>query len=107
MAVTQNKTPQSPRLTMLQLARKAGKLTVGMDATLRSMSRREVYLLVMAADFSSGSKSRARDMADQYKLEIVEWGTKEVLGTLLNRSDVGLLGITDKNLALGFIKARD
>ena len=61
-------------------------------------------LLVFASDFSPKERDRFIRMAERLGIPyVILDATKEELGSILSRRPVGVLLITDENLAKGFL----
>ncbi len=89
-------------IEFLRIARKSGKLLPG--NTLVEKNIRKGKLLIFASDFSEKEKNRFVRMAERLGIQyVVLPQTKEELGALLGRRPVGVLLITDENMARGFL----
>lgn len=78
-------------LELVSLARRAGKLDMGMDSVLRAAQRGERGLvLVLAADLSERSASMIPDITEG---SLVRVATKAVLGARLGRDEIGVVAI--------------
>ena len=92
----------NPRiLTLMQFARKAGKLVVGTNACERAIGRKEVFLLILAQDNSERTKNKMKQIAGAAKnsLEVIETGTQEEISSALGLSLTGIFGIKEKHIA--------
>ncbi len=89
-------------LAFLRIARKAGGLEMGNTRVEKNI--RKGKLLVFASDFSEKERNRFIRMAERLGIPyVVLNATKEELGSILSRRPVGVLLITDENLARGFL----
>lgn len=85
---------------MLSIARKAGKLVFGYDMTvslIKGNNNAEI-LVVLASDTSEKTKKNIIFECDKYGRKYIEYGEKLVYGKILNKKEVGILTITDKNI---------
>lgn len=88
-------------LNLMQFARKAGKLTAGIDACLREMHRKHIHLIVIAADSSERTIKRVNFeiTASGAKLPVISFGSQQELSIALGLHQTGVFGISDKNFA--------
>lgn len=88
-------------LNLMQFARKAGKLTAGVEACLRGMHRKHIHLIVIAADSSERTvkKVNFEINASGAKLPVISFGSQEELSIALGLHQTGVFGISDKNFA--------
>jgi predicted RNA-binding protein YlxR (DUF448 family)/ribosomal protein L30E len=75
-------------LELLGLARRAGGLTVGMDASREAIGWGKAKVVVLARDLSD--RSRAKVMESAAALPRIEVGTIDTLGQSLGREAVGV-----------------
>lgn len=84
---------------MLGIARKAGKLVFGYDMTVSLIKgNNSEILVVLASDTSEKTKKNIIFECDKYGRKYIEYGEKLVYGKILNKKEVGILTITDKNI---------
>ncbi|MDY6915168.1 MAG: ribosomal L7Ae/L30e/S12e/Gadd45 family protein [Candidatus Cloacimonadota bacterium] len=91
--------------SLLQLAKKAGKLSYGYDAAERSCRNGDSALILMAKDLSARTQKGFSYNANAYNINFKEVGTKKDFGIILNRKEVGIISINDKNFAEGILKS--
>ena len=84
---------------LLGLANRARKLTLGMTATLQSIRRGKLKLLIVATDCSENARSKIQFAAQQSQIIILNFGTKDELGRYLGRNEVGIIGVEDSGFA--------
>lgn len=103
--ITQAGTITDPRIkkatTLMQFARKAGKLVSGYDACLRAMHHRKLYLVLLAVD-TAPRTSRGIEHAiseSQLSIPMLRLGTQTVLSQALGLPKSGVFGIGDKQFA--------
>lgn len=85
---------------VLGFSRRAGRMALGAGAVERSVARREAKALVIASDASPRTRRHAERYANQCKIPLYEWGTKDSLGAALGRNEVGIVAILDDRFAL-------
>ncbi|MCL2819461.1 MAG: ribosomal L7Ae/L30e/S12e/Gadd45 family protein [Oscillospiraceae bacterium] len=92
-------------LAMLGMAKKAGKLAVGGEASATAARRGDAKLIITASDASEASVRRAKTNAESngVKYAAVPFTMFE-LGTTAGRGSPGTIAFLDKGLADGFMK---
>lgn len=84
---------------MLGIARKAGKLVFGYDMAVSLIKGNNAEILVILAnDTSEKTKKNIVFECEKYGRKYIEYGEKLVYGKILNKTEVGVLTITDKNM---------
>lgn len=88
-------------LSLLGMARRAGKLTVGFDATVLSVRDRKAALAVFAADLSAKTEKNWRFEVQNEPIRIVRLtADKDQLGRAIGAAKpVGILTVCDKGFA--------
>lgn len=86
-------------LSMLGLARRAGKLLYGSENVVMSARQGKVSLAVMAGDASERTKKLLTNKCKSFSVPLYEYSTKEELGKALGKSDISALGVSDRNFA--------
>ena len=88
-------------LSLLGMARRAGKLVIGFDATVLSVVDRKAALAVFAADVSAKSEKNWRFAVQQQPVPIVRLtADKDQLGRALGAAKpVGILTVCDSGFA--------
>lgn len=64
--------PEQSFLSMLGIARRAGKLVFGRDAVLEQVKKKQAALLVLACDLSERSRKGVLEAASQARLPCLE-----------------------------------
>ncbi|HHZ01036.1 MAG TPA: ribosomal L7Ae/L30e/S12e/Gadd45 family protein [Sedimentibacter sp.] len=85
--------------SMLGLARKGGKISIGFDLTKSDVENNKSFLVVIAGDASEKTKKNIKFICDRYRCPYIEYGEKENLGKSLGKNPVSVLSVTDKNIA--------
>ena len=86
-------------LLMLGLARRAGKLIYGSENTALKVRSGKAYLAIVASDASPTTKKLLQNKCKSFSVPLIEFSTKEDLGSVLGKSDISALGVSDRNLA--------
>jgi ribosomal protein L7Ae-like RNA K-turn-binding protein len=90
-------------LQHLGMAKKAGLLAVGGDATSMAARRGKAKLIISASDASNGSMRRAKANAETGGIKYITVPfTKHELGNITGRGSPGTVAFLDKGLADGF-----
>ncbi|MCS7245269.1 MAG: ribosomal L7Ae/L30e/S12e/Gadd45 family protein [candidate division WOR-3 bacterium] len=88
---------------ILRFIRKTGKLKIGTMQTIKSI--RNVKAIILAKDYAG--KQKIIKLAKRLNIEIIILDmTKEELGKVFDRGEVGIISINDENLYKLFLKKR-
>lgn len=90
---------QSKALSMLGLARRAGKVVSGEFSVEKAVRSGKAYLVVVAEDASANTRKHFTDMCTYYKLPLVFTGTKETLGHAIGCEVRASVAVTDSGFA--------
>ena len=85
--------------SMLGLCMKAGYLQCGMDACIESIKNCNSYLVIVAENASLNTKEKIKNIATEYKTEIVFFGEKDILSKSIGKSEKVIFSITDSGFA--------
>lgn len=85
--------------SMLGIARKGGKISIGFDVTCLDVKNNKSSLVLIAKDASDKTKENIKFLCDKYDIKYVEYGEKEILGKNLGRKVVSVLSVNDTNIA--------
>ncbi len=87
--------------TLLQFARKAGKLVHGYDACLRAMHHNKLYLVLIAEDTAPRTKRGITTaiLENKNHIPIMVMGSQERLSAALGLPTSGVFGLGDKQFA--------
>lgn len=88
-------------LTLMQFARKAGKLVSGMDACERALNHQLLRLLIVAEDSSERTKATITRKVENLTVPVkmIFTGTQKEISYALGLPVTGVFGISDKNFA--------
>ena len=88
--------------SLLGLARRARKIAIGHEAVQAALDRRQAALLIFATDFSASTQTH---WAEKYPgVPQIRKGMKEEWGEFWARKEVGVMALTDQNMAQGVLK---
>ncbi len=88
-------------LTLLQFARKAGKLVNGFEACKKEILHGKVRLLILTQDISDNTKDRIVKFVIETdsRIPVHQFSTQEVLSAALGLPWTAVFGILDNNFA--------
>ncbi len=87
---------------LIGLARRARKIALGSEAAQEALARRRAALLILAEDFSNSTQ---KHWTEKYAgVPRICLGTKTEWGEYWGRKEVGVMAVTDQNLAQGMLK---
>ncbi len=89
---------------LIQLARKGRMIEIGNTAVNILLERKRASLVIVATDASEKLKRQIELACIRRNVPIYIFNTKVELGKICDRESVGVIAISDKNLAKG-IKA--
>ena len=75
-------------LRMLGLARRAGKLILGSDASADAVRGGKAYLAIMASDASDRTKKLIKNKCTSFHVPLFEFSDCATLGSRLGKSDI-------------------
>ena len=95
-----SKSPKEQLLFTIGLARKAGKTAVGTDAVCDEIRKKNILLVLYAADVSENTKKRITDCCTHYNINCHQASAnKEELGAAIGKPFAACIGISDHNLS--------
>ncbi len=86
-------------LKFIGLARKAGKLVAGRDASLNAAARGDAKIAIVAVDAAPGAAEKFIKACSTARTEVLVFGTREELGFHIGRVDCTIIAITDNSFA--------
>lgn len=94
----------NPALSMLGIARRAGRLSVGTEAVLGSVKRKKAFLVVIASDISAKTEKEVRFAARDSDIKIIRikddiFTVSRAIGT-----KAGVISVDDEGLAGAVLK---
>lgn len=84
--------------SMLGIARKGGKLSIGFDATCLDIRNNKSKLVLIAKNASEKTNNNIQFECDKYDVKFIEFGEKELIGRCLGKKVVSVLSINDENI---------
>ena len=84
---------------LLGLARRAGAVAPGTDATRRAIRRGEARLVLMAGDASRVQLDKIRKELNNRPIPQVTLGDRATLGAAIGKAPVAAVAVTDESLA--------
>ena len=86
-------------LSMVALARRAGKIVTGEDSCHRAIRSGEALLVLLASDASANTQKKFRDKTNFYNVPIIEHFTRDEITTHTGLQNRATIAITDQNFA--------
>lgn len=90
---------QNKALSMLGLAKRAGKVVSGEYSVEKAGKSGKAYLVIVAEDASANTRKNFTDMCTYYKLPLIFTGTKETLGHAIGCEFRACAAVTDRGFA--------
>ena len=97
---------QSRVIGLIVAARRAGRLALGTEAGRIQHQRGRVELLIVATDARNAAKQDWVQCCAGAGLAM-GWGTKQVMGSILGRTDTALVVVTERGLARAIRRAAE
>lgn len=86
-------------LSMLGLAKRAGKVVSGEFMTEKAVKTGKAFLVIVAEDASENTKKNFRDMCSWYKVPLRMGPDRETLGHAIGQEMRVSVAVTDENFA--------
>lgn len=90
---------------LLGFAQKAGKIISGDDMVIAGIKKNQVFFVVLAQDASAYVRKEILHYVEKYQVPYVEGFDKATLGLTIGKSPRAVLGVMDKNFAVGMQKS--
>ena len=84
---------------LLSLAVRARKLAAGAQAVISGVQKNRLHLILIAEDASPNLRRKIERL--QPACPMITYGSKDRLGQLLQRTELGVIGILDSHFADG------
>jgi len=94
-------------ISMIQLARKAGKVKFGFDAVRKSCETGKSFLVLAAVDLAKRSRNRLKIIAQGCNVRMIDFACKLDYAKIFDSRELGLISIEDQNFARGIIRILD
>ena len=89
------------KIRLIGLANRAGKVRAGTFVTEKLIKEGNAPFVIIATDGSDNQKEKMLSLIEKYKVDYIEYGTKEDLGNILGKSETFSMVITDVNFING------
>lgn len=83
------------------MARRAGRIVIGVRLSREAARRGEVAAALVADDLSASRRDRLVSRWRDSGIRVLEGWSKDELGEIAGKPAVAVLGITDRNIAAG------
>ncbi len=85
--------------SLIAMSAKAGRLAAGYSAVRDALGKGGVFVLICARDLSGGTKEKVLITDEPHPVRRTTLFTKNELGQMLGREEVGVVGIEDRGFA--------
>lgn len=92
-------------LSLLGLARKAGKIAAGEFSTEKAVKGGAAFMVFISTDASENTKKKFRNMCEWHKVPIICMADMEKLGRSIGCGDRSSLAVLDQGFAKAIEKA--
>ncbi len=92
---------------LIGLARRAGKLSFGIESCKQEIEKGKGKLIIIAKDISEKTKSKIEELAKVHKVPLRQIGTIEELSNSIGQVKKAIIVIKEENLAKELIKRID
>lgn len=86
-------------LSMLGLARRAGKVSSGSVGCEQAIKGKAAQLVIIAADASENTKKSFNNSCTYYGIPVIEYSDTEHLGRAIGAEERAVVSVNDKNFA--------
>ncbi len=99
--VKEKKMNEEKVIYLLHLARKAGKLKMGFDASKNSCENGVAKLLIIAENLSKNTKKKIMEIAYAYNVKAIKILSKKKFSESFNVRELGIICVEDTNFSNG------
>ena len=92
-------------LSLLGLAKRAGKVIVGTDAVISKLQVNDLHLIFIAKDSSLATIDKIEKKAFYYNVRIIKSFTSDEISKCIGSNNNKVLGIADKGFADAMLKS--
>ena len=93
-------------LNLLGLACRAGKTVCGAGAAQKTLKKKSVPLLFLAADGGNDNVTKYRRLAERKGIAVIDTYTKDELGSAVGKAQNVIVLVDDKGFAAAIEKAK-
>lgn len=86
-------------LSMIGLAKKAGKISDGAFLAEKAVRDGDACLLIVASDASENIRKKFDNASRYYKIDYLEYSTKELLGKCVGCAPIAVMAVCDAGFA--------
>lgn len=83
----------------LGLAARARKLVTGEELVIKGIQNRQIQLVIISQDASSGTLKKITDKCKTYGVCWVQFGDRNLLGTAIGKGPRVVIGVTDSGFS--------
>jgi ribosomal protein L7Ae-like RNA K-turn-binding protein len=85
---------------MLGLCAKAGKIVSGTDATLDSIKKKKVKLIIVASEASEKTKKEMKFISEKYNIPLIIFGNIEENSHVIGKKNRAIIAICDERICV-------
>lgn len=86
-------------LNLIGISMRAGKCISGIDSIIEKIQNRNVFLVLIANDCSTGTKKKLTDKCQSYQVPFYEVTDRYTLGNAIGKEERVAIAISDKGFA--------
>ncbi len=86
-------------LSLLGLAMRAGKITLGEDAVIKTIKKGKAKIVFVAKDVGESTKKKINDKCKSYNVKMVQIFTSEEQSQAIGKMNRVLIGVVDEGFA--------
>jgi ribosomal protein L7Ae-like RNA K-turn-binding protein len=83
----------------LSLAKKSGNIVEGYNKCEEIIKKNKLHLVILSTDCSTNTKEKFFRYCNNFNMPIIEGYSSEELGTPIGRSEISVMGISDKKIS--------
>ena len=91
-------------LGMLGLAKRAGRVISGEQLCEKAIKSGDSQLIIIACDSSENAKKAITDCCRHYRVQYIEYGSKEELGQFTGSAYRAVVSVNDRNFAQAILQ---
>ena len=88
-------------LNILSTMKNSGELVFGVNLLFENINK--IHFIILAEDISKKNEEKLLKKIEELDIPFKRIGTMEDLGKIFNKTEVNVVGITDKKMARGLI----
>ena len=86
----------------LGLAYAARKVVIGTEEVVKSLQKKQLYLVLLATDASENTIKKIKDKTNTYQIELIHTYTTLDISSAIGKKNIKVIGIKDKGFSMMF-----